>query len=163
MTNSLFSLALQAVSTESEGGLFDFNATLPIMATQILLLMVALNILFYKPIGQVLDERDESIRKQLTQASEMLMKADSITKQYELDLAQERREAQTIIASAQKGAQEIVAMEIKQAQKDTEQLVTEATNQLNSQKEKALKALEEQVNTLSEQIKNKLINNQVLS
>ncbi len=163
MTNSLFSLALQSVSTESEGGLFDFNATLPIMALQILLLMVVLNLIFYKPIGQVLDERDESIRKQLTEASEMLMKAESITKQYELDLAQERREAQTIITSAQKGAQEIVAMEIKQAQKDTEQLVTEATNQLNSQKEKALKALEEQVNTLSEQIKNKLISKQLIS
>jgi F-type H+-transporting ATPase subunit b len=163
MTNSLFSLALQAVSTESEGGLFDFNATLPLMEIQILLLMVALNLIFYKPIGQVLDERDESIRKQLTQASEMLTKAESITKQYELDLAQERREAQAIIASAQKAAQEIVAMEIKQAQKDTEQLVTEATNQLNSQKEKALKALEEQVTTLSEQIKNKLISNQLIS
>jgi F-type H+-transporting ATPase subunit b len=133
------------------------------MAIQILLLMVALNLLFYKPIGQVLDERDESIRKQLTEASEMLMKAEGITKQYEIDLAQERREAQTIITSAQKGAQEIVAMEIKQAQKDTEQLVTEATNQLNSQKEKALKALEEQVNTLSEQIKNKLISKQLIS
>jgi len=163
MTNSLFSLALQSVSTESEGGLFDFNATLPVMAIQILLLMLALNLIFYKPIGQVLDERDESIRKQLTEASEMLMKAESITKQYELDLAQERRDAQSIIASAQKGAQEIVAMEIKQAQKDTEQLVTEATNQLNSQKEKALKALEEQVNTLSEQIKNKLISKQLTS
>jgi F-type H+-transporting ATPase subunit b len=163
MTNSLFSLALQSVSTESEGGLFDFNATLPLMAIQILLLMLALNLIFYKPIGQILDERDESIRKQLTEASEMLMKAESITKQYELDLAQERRDAQSIIASAQKGAQEIVAMEIKQAQKDTEQLVTEATNQLNSQKEKALKALEEQVNTLSEQIKNKLISKQLVS
>jgi len=163
MTNSLFSLALQSVSTESEGGLFDFNATLPIMALQILLLMVVLNLIFYKPIGQVLDERDESIRKQLTEASEMLMKAESITKQYELDLAQERREAQSIIASAQKGAQEIVALEIKQAQQDTEQLVTEATNQLNSQKEKALKALEEQVTTLSEQIKNKLISKQLVT
>jgi F-type H+-transporting ATPase subunit b len=163
MTNSLFSLALQSVSTESEGGLFDFNATLPLMAIQILLLMVALNLIFYKPISQVLDERDESIRKQLTEASEMLMRAENITKQYELDLAQERREAQSIIASAQKGAQEIVALEIKQAQKDTEQLVTEATNQLNSQKEKALKALEEQVNTLSEQIKNKLISKQLVS
>jgi len=163
MTNSLFSLALQSVSTESEGGLFDFNATLPLMAIQILLLMVALNLIFYKPISQVLDERDESIRKQLTEASEMLMKAENITKQYELDLAQERREAQSIIASAQKGAQEIVALEIRQAQKDTEQLVTEATNQLNSQKEKALKALEEQVNTLSEQIKNKLISKQLVS
>jgi F-type H+-transporting ATPase subunit b len=163
MTNSLFSLALQSVSTESEGGLFDFNATLPLMAIQILLLMVILNLIFYKPISQVLDERDESIRKQLTEASEMLMKAESITKQYELDLAQERREAQSIIASAQKGAQEIVALEIKQAQQDTEQLVTEATNQLNSQKEKALKALEEQVTTLSEQIKNKLISKQLVS
>jgi F-type H+-transporting ATPase subunit b len=163
MTNTLFSLALQAVSTESEGGLFDFNATLPLMAIQILLLMVVLNIIFYKPIGQVLDERDEWIRKQLTQASEMLMKAETITKQYELDLSHERREAQSIIALAQKGAQEIVAMEIKQAQKDTEQLVTEATNQLNSQKEKALKALEEQVSSLSEQIKNKLIDKQLIS
>ena len=163
MTNTLFSLALEAVSTESEGGLFDFNATLPIMAIQILLLMVVLNITFYKPIGQVLDERDEWIRKQLTQASEMLMKAETITKQYELDLSHERREAQSIIALAQKGAQDIVAMEIKQAQKDTEQLVAEATNQLNSQKEKALKALEEQVNTLSEQIKNKLISKQLIS
>ena len=162
MTNSLFSLALQAVSTESEGGLFDFNATLPLMAIQILLLMIILNLLFYKPVGQILDERDEYIRKQLTQASEILTKAEEITKQYEIDLAQERREAQSIISSAQKAAQEIVALEIKQAQKDTEHLVNEATNQLNSQKEKALKALEEQVSTLSEQIKNKLIANQLV-
>lgn len=162
MTNSLFSLALQAVSTESEGGLFDFNATLPLMAIQILLLMIILNLLFYKPVGQLLDERDEYIRKQLTQASEILTKAEEITKQYEIDLAQERREAQSIISSAQKAAQEIVALEIKQAQKDTEHLVNEATNQLNSQKEKALKALEEQVSTLSEQIKNKLIANQLV-
>lgn len=62
-----------------------------------------------------------------------------------MELAQERREAQAIITSAQKSAQEIVAMEIKQTQTDTEQLVGEATKQLNSQKEKALKALEEQV------------------
>jgi F-type H+-transporting ATPase subunit b len=162
MTNSLFLLTLQSVSTESEGGLFDFNATLPLMAIQILLLMLILNLLFYKPIGQILDERDEYIRRQLTQASEILTKAEEITKQYEIDLAQERREAQSIISSAQKAAQEIVALEIKQAQKDTEQLVTEATNQLNSQKEKALKALEEQVSTLSEQIKNKLVSNQLV-
>lgn len=162
MTNSLISFILNASSAESEGGLFDFNATLPVMAIQILLLTLGLNIIFYRPIGKVLDERDEVIRNQLTEASEMLMKAENITKQYELDLSQERREAQSIIASAQKGAQEIVAMEIKQAQKDTEQLVSEATAQLNSQKEKAVKALEEQINVLSEQIKNKLISKQLL-
>ena len=35
--------------------------------------------------------------------------------------------------------------------------MSEATNQLNSQKTKALKALEEQVTTLSDQIKSKLL------
>jgi F-type H+-transporting ATPase subunit b len=157
MTNSFFLLALQAASTESKGGLFDFNATLPLTAITVLLLMVVLNAVFYKPVATVLDERDEYIRNNLTQASEMLSKAEAITKKYEQDLAHERRESQIIITSAQKEAQDIVAMEIKQAQKDTEQLVSEATNQLNSQKAKALKALEEQVSTLSEQIKLKLL------
>jgi F-type H+-transporting ATPase subunit b len=157
MTNSLFLLALHAASTESKGGLFDFNATLPLTAVTILLLMLVLNAIFYKPIAKVLDERDEYIRNNLTKASEMLSKAEAITKKYEQDLAQERRESQIIITSAQKEAQDIVAMEIKQAQKDTEQLVSEATNQLNSQKTKALKALEEQVTTLSDQIKSKLL------
>ena len=160
MTNSFFLLALQAASTESKGGLFDFNATLPLTAITVLLLMVVLNAVFYKPVATVLDERDEYIRNNLTQASEMLSKAEAITKKYEQDLAYERRESQIIITSAQKEAQDIVAMEIKQAQKDTEQLVSEATNQLNSQKAKALKALEEQVSTLSEQIKLKLLSSQ---
>jgi F-type H+-transporting ATPase subunit b len=158
MTNLIFLLAQEATSaSEPEGGLFDFNATLPLMALQILLLMVVLNLVFYTPVAKVLDERDEYIRKNLTEASKTLAKAEAITKQYEQDLAQERRESQLIIASAQKEAQEIVAMEINQAQKDTEALVNEATQQLNTQKEKALLALEEQVNTLSEQMKNKLL------
>jgi F-type H+-transporting ATPase subunit b len=163
MTNSLFLLALQAASTESKGGLFDFNATLPLMALQILLLMVVLNAIFYKPVAKVLDERDEYIRGNLTKASEMLSKAEAITKKYEQDLSRERKDSQIIISSAQKEAQDIVAMEIKEAQKDTEQLVTEATTQLNSQKEKALKALEEQVTTLSDQIKTKLLSGRLTS
>lgn len=163
MTNSLFLLALQAASTESKGGLFDFNATLPLMAIQILLLMVVLNAIFYKPVAKILDERDEYIRTNLTQASDMLSRAEAITKKYEQDLASERRESQIIISSAQKEAQEIVSLEIKQAQKDTEQLVNEATNQLNLQKDKALTALEGQIAILSDQIKTKLLSNQLVS
>jgi len=124
MTNLIFLLA-----EEQQGGLFDFNATLPLMALQILLLMVVLNLVFYTPVAKVLDERDEYIRKNLTEASETLAKAEAITKKYEQDLAQE----------------------------DSESQVNKASPQLNTQKEKALLALEEQVNTLSEQIKNKLL------
>ena len=64
MTNLIFLLAQEAAS-EKRGGLFDFNATLPLMALQILLLMVVLNLVFYTPVAKVLDERDEYIRKNL--------------------------------------------------------------------------------------------------
>jgi len=37
-------------SAEGEGGLFDFNATLPLVALQFVVLMFALNIIFYAPI-----------------------------------------------------------------------------------------------------------------
>ena len=159
MNNISFLLTLQAAG--EEGGLFDFNATLPVTAVQILLLMTILDFLFYKPVSKVLNERDEYIRLNLTKASEILSKAESLTKQYELDLSQERRNAQTIISSAQEKAQDIVTIEITQTQKDTQQVVSEAIIQLNTQKEKVLKALESQVVVLSEKIKDKILSTKV--
>ena len=38
---------------EGAGGLFDFNATLPLMALQIILLSVVLTFVFYKPVSKV--------------------------------------------------------------------------------------------------------------
>lgn len=48
-------------ATEPNGGLFDLNATLPLMAIQILILMVVLNSVFYKPITNILDERNGKV------------------------------------------------------------------------------------------------------
>nr|QCI05493.1 ATP synthase CF0 subunit II [Crouania attenuata] len=151
-------LVIQA-SAEAEGGLFDFNATLPLMALQFLVLTVLLNILFYKPVANVLDERDEYIRNSLTSASSALLKANELTKQYEQELAESRKQAQDIIKDAQKQAQDIVSEQIQQAQQDAEQLISDAYRELNIQKQDALKSLESQVDILSDQIKIKLLNN----
>ena len=43
---------------EGAGGLFDFNATLPLMAIQFILLTVVLTFVFYKPVSKVLEERE---------------------------------------------------------------------------------------------------------
>lgn len=155
-------LTLQTSNTgvDSEGGLFDFNATLPLMALQFLALTVILNLLFYKPVTYVLDEREEYIRNSLTAASASLLKANELTEKYEQDLAESRRRAQDIIKEAQQEAQQIVSIKIKEAQQEAETLVTEASNQLNIQKERALKTLEDQVDALSSQIKIKLLKNQ---
>jgi len=41
----------------AEGGLFDFDATLPLMAIQVVILTFILNTLFFKPVGKVVEER----------------------------------------------------------------------------------------------------------
>ena len=152
----LFS-TIETFDRKTEGGLFDFDATLPLMTLQFLLLMILLNIVFYKPIAKVLDDRDEYIRNSLTTASAYLVKADELTQRYEQDLAKSRKEAQEIIRSSQQEAQKIVSTNIKKAQQEAEQLVIDSSIELNKKKEEAIKTLENQVNVLSEQIKQKLL------
>lgn len=152
----------EAMYLAEEGGLFDFNATLPLMMLQFLVLMFILNILFYKPVTFILDERADYIRNSLTTASAYLVKANELTEKYEKALADSRKEAQDTIRNSQKEAQDIVANNIKEAQHDAEKLVKEASEQLNIQKEQALKTLEDQVDTLSDKIKAKLLNRQFL-
>jgi F-type H+-transporting ATPase subunit b len=160
MINLPLLLALNISKTEVDGGLFDFNATLPLMALQFLVLMLLLNITFFKPVTKILDDRDEYIRNSLTTASASLKEADLLTRQYEQELAEARRDAQELIKISQKGAEKIVLLKIKEAQNDAEQLVYEASQQLVVQKEQAIKTLESQVQILSDQIKAKLLNNQ---
>ena len=153
-----FNLA-ESLQVEARGGLFDFNATLPLMAAQFLVLMVILDNIFYKPVAKILDDRDEYIRNSLTTASVSLNKANELTLQYEQELADARKDAQELIRNSQKDAQEVVSIKIKTAQKDAEILIAEASQQLMLQKEQAIKTLENQVETLSDQIKVKLLNN----
>lgn len=157
MHNLLILLALQE-SPSDTGGLFDFNATLPLMALQFLALTTILNLIYYKPLSIILDERDEYIRNSLTAASAALDRANDLTTKYEYDLAESRKKAQNTIRQAQKDAQNIVSGNIKEAQKDADQLLNNAYNQLNVEKQKALESLEQQIDMLSNQIQLKLLN-----
>nr|QCI06884.1 ATP synthase CF0 subunit II [Halydictyon mirabile] len=157
MHSLLLSLILEVSNENTKGGLFDFNATLPLMSLQFLALTVLLNILFYKPITNILDEREEYIKNSLTVASVSLLKADELTQKYEQQLAQSRKDAQNIIKVSQQDAQKLVSEKIKEAQQEAEELLKNAYDQLNFQKEQALKSLELQVDILSDQIKVKLL------
>nr|QUE28439.1 AtpG [Porphyrostromium boryanum] len=157
MTYLTFLLAAEVTEEAGKGGLFDFNATLPLMVLQFLVLMTLLNIIFYKPVSQVLDDREEYVRSSLSKASDDLLQADELVSRYEKDLASARKEAQQIISKSKQEAQEIVVSRLQDAQKEAEALVLAASKQLNDQKQNALKTLESQVDTLSDQIKAKLL------
>ena len=160
---TLFTLATQLLAmTEGAGGLFDFNATLPLMAIQFVLLTVALTFIFYKPVSKVLDDRELYISGNLTQASEKLIKADELYSQYDEQLKTARVNAQSVIAKSEKEAKDVVAVEINEARQDAAKLIERTNKELESQKTIALEQLETQVDELSQLIKEKLLGKEVV-
>jgi len=148
--------------TEGAGGLFDFNATLPLMAIQFVLLTVVLTFIFYKPVSKVIDERETYINTNLTQASEKLITADELYKQYDEKLKEARVGAQAVIAKSEQEAKTAVAEEISQARKDAAKLIEQTNKELEAQKSLALQKLETQVDELSQLIKEKLLGKEVV-
>jgi len=151
-----------AAIAEGAGGLFDFNATLPLMAIQFILLTVVLTFVFYKPVAKVLEERETSISSNLAEASDKLLKADELYQQYDEQLKTARTSAQSVIAEAEKEAKEIVASEINQARQDAAKLIQQTNKELEAQKSLALEKLETQVDELSQLIKEKLLGTQIV-
>lgn len=155
MIHSIWLLA--AETAEEGGGLFDLDATLPLMAVQFMLLTVILNAVLYKPLGKAIDERDDYVRTKRVEAKERLAKAEQLTKQFEQELAETRRKAQSIIAEAQESAQKLAAKQIAEAQQEAQAQREQAQRELDEQKQAALSTLQQQVDGLSHQILDKLL------
>jgi F-type H+-transporting ATPase subunit b len=134
MDNLLMPLMQIVTMSEGAGGLFDFNATLPLMALQFVLLTTILTFIFYKPVGKILEEREVLISGNLATASERLIKADELYQQYDQQLKEARNNAQSIILDSEKEAKEIVALEIDQARKDAASLINKTNKELEAQK-----------------------------
>src|SRR5210317_1619961 len=97
-----FSILISLSEIEGPGGLFDINATLPLVAIQFILLMVLLNVILYSPLLTIIEERKDYVLSNLAEASEKLAQAKELTTQYEQDIENAEKEAQLAIANSQK-------------------------------------------------------------
>ncbi len=102
------SLLISSSEVSGPGGLFDINATLPLVAIQFILLMVLLNVILYSPLLTIIEERKEYVLGNLAEASENLAYAKELTTQYEQQLETARKDAQLEITRSQKIHKEIL-------------------------------------------------------
>ena len=63
-----------------EGGLFDLDATLPLMAVQVVLLTFILNSLFFRPVGRAVEDRESFISTSRAEAKQKLAQADTVAR-----------------------------------------------------------------------------------
>jgi F-type H+-transporting ATPase subunit b len=151
-----FSVLISSSEVIGPGGLFDFDATLPLVAIQFLLLMVILNVILYNPLLTIIEERKEYILTNLSEASKILAEANQLTTQYEQELDNVRKEAQLEITKSQKIHKEILEVELNISQKYIDNLLDTITKDLLAKKEIALNNLDEIVQSLAINIENRL-------
>lgn len=151
-------LVPEALNTAKEKvGLFDIDATLPIMALQFLLLVAILNEIFFKPLTKAIDQRNDYVRGNLNEAKERLQKSEAMAKQYEQELVSTRRATQEMIASAQAEANKLRNQQIAATLAESQELVAQAKSEIEQQKLAASSSLDNEVEVLSRQILNKLL------
>ena len=150
------SILISSSEVRGPGGLFDFNATLPLIAIQFILLTVLLNIVLYNPLLTIIEERKEYILTNLGKASQILSEANKLTQQYEQELTSVRKEAQLEITNSQKIHKEILEIELNISQKYIDNLLDTIQKDLISKKNIALNSLDEIVQSLCVDIETRL-------
>ena len=108
MNNLIMHVTQEVTLSEAAGGLFDFNATLPLEALQFLLLTFVLRLIFYKPMGEFIDKRNHYSKNNLLEATSKLLLADELCQLYDERVKQAKKEGQDLIAKAVSEANEIV-------------------------------------------------------
>ena len=151
-----FSILISNSEVTGPGGLFDINATLPLVAIQFLLLMVILNVILYSPLLTVINERNNYILNNLAKASEILAKANDLNAQYKQELNSVRKKAQLEITNSQKIHKEILETELTVSQKSIDNLLQKITDDLVDKKITALNNLDSIVQSLCVEIENRL-------
>ena len=145
-----------ALAAEEKGGLFDFGATLPLVAIEFLLLMFVLNLILYNPLVTLMNQRNEYILDNLSKASEMLITAEELTTQYETELASTKKEAQQEISQLKKVQKESFDNELSLSQKSIDTLVGKILENFAAKKETVLAGLGSEIDSLSNQMVTKL-------
>ena len=150
------SILMSTLEASGPGGLFDIDATLPLVGLQFLLLMVLLNIILYNPLLTVIEERKEYILKNLAEASEVLAEANELTTQYEHELDNVRKESQLEITNSQKFHNEILEVELNISQKYIDNLLDTITRDLTVKKDTTLNNLDKVIQPLCTSIEARL-------
>ena len=141
----------------SERGLFDFDATLPLMAAQVVLLTYILNALFFKPVGKVVEEREDYVLTSRTEAKKKLAEVEKLETDLKNQLKGARQAAQKVIAEAEDDSDKLYKEALSLANSEANASREKVRREIDSQRESALNQLKSDADKLGDLIVQKLL------
>ena len=141
----------------TEGGLFDFDATLPLMAVQVVILTFILNALFFKPVGRVVEEREGYVTTSRAEAKEKLAEVERLEADLKNQLKEARQDAQQVINDAEEDSDNLYREALSLATAEANASREEARREIDSQRESALQQLQTDAEKLGDLIVERLL------
>ena len=148
---------LLAEAAVPEGGLFDLDATLPLMALQVVLLTFLLNSLFFRPVGKIVEEREGYISTRLADAKQKLAQIERLESDLTEQLREARQSAQSAILEAEQEVDKLYREAIATAEAEANRTREQARREIEAQREEAQSQLMSKVDQLSAQIIKRLL------
>ena len=141
----------------TEGGLFDFDATLPLMAVQVVLLTFILNALFFKPVGRVVEEREDYITTSRAEAKQKIAEAKRLEAELKDQLKEARQAAQKVINDAEQDSDKLYREAMALATSEANASREKARREIDAQKDSALTQLKSDADNLGNLIVERLL------
>ena len=139
------------VTAEGEGGaLFQVNLFWVIVSALNFIVFFALIWTFaFKPVSRMLDERRERIEQGLKDAEQARRDRENAEAERVATLAEARKEANDILARAQRLAQETRDADIAATREELDRMRERATNEIEAEKQRAIGELRAEVADLA--------------
>ena len=141
----------------AEGGLFDINATLPLMAIQVVALTYILNSLFFKPVGAVVEKREKFVSNNIMEAKNKLSEVEKLEADLLSQLQSARSEAQKIVSEAESESEKLYKEALELANNEAYASKEKVRLDIETQTSSAREQLSKQAEELSELIVNRMI------
>ena len=148
---------LLAEAAVPEGGLFDLDATLPLMAVQVVLLTFLLNSLFFRPVGKVVEDREGYISTSLADAKQKLEQVQRLEAELTEQLKGARQSAQAAILEAEQEVDNLYREAIATSEADANRTREKARREIEAQREQAQSQLMGKVDEFSTKIIQRLL------
>ena len=141
----------------SEGGLFDFDATLPLMAGQVVLRTFILNALFFKPVGRVVEEREDYVNTSRSEAKKKIAEVELLESELKDQLKEARLAAQKVILEAEEDSDNLYKEALALANADANASREKARREIDLQRDDALNQLKSEADNLGNLIVERLL------
>jgi F-type H+-transporting ATPase subunit b len=141
--------------------MLEVDWTLPVALVSVVIYLLSMNKIFFKPLSQFMEARDKGIQDDLTEASHLRQQAETALMTYEGALAAARRELAEQTAAAQRAVEAKQREIIEQARNEANQMAADAQATIARETEEARMRLADEARELARLVAAKLMGREV--